>query len=336
MYSNKYAPLTEHLIQSKKDSVRLSFAELNRIITIPAYAYKDRPSWANCRTKNATPFQRSWMSAGYCVSRIELAEQWVEFSKSPLATTTDVRPTIIIDRKKKAVPTTAAEELLLTVPDDLAVLENDEFLMVRLNKHNSDIVENCIAKDPAYQSKGKEIIERRFQAGDYSEAAYYEIVNRIATENSTRTSKETMQCIAEYFAAPETHFLKRIEDGDQLLVDDILAYLVNHGSRKDKSLASKICRYLNEWLYGKCDYTINDSVVRAIMPYYLAYYKIDKNLWYDKNFEEMSYIEFYRLFSVMREQVVELNNHQLDHLIWYAYKNDSIRTDIAKALARLI
>lgn len=336
MKSNKYAALTEYLIQSGKESVCMSFEDLNKIISVPAYAYTDRPSWANCTTKNATPFQRGWMGAGYRVSMIDLGGQRVEFTKSPFAITTDKQPVSAIGRKQKAVPTTAAEEVLLTVPEDLTILERDEYLMVRLNKHNSDIVEGCIAKDPAYQSKGKAIMENRFRTGDYSTEAFYEIVNRIATENSTRTSKETMQCIAAYCADSNTHFLDRIKAGDQRLVDDLLQHLIKNGSRKDKSLASKICRYVNEWLYGSCDFTINDSVVRAIMPYYLAYYKIDRNLWYNKNFEELSYLEFYQLFNAMREHVAELNNHQLDHLIWYAYKNDSIRTEVAKALARTL
>lgn len=336
MKRNKYAALTEYLIESGKDSVSMSFEDLNKIISVPAYAYTDRPSWANCMTKNATPFQRGWMGAGYRVSMINLGWQQVEFTKSPFAITTDKQPVSAIVRKQKAVPTTVTEELLLTVPENLTILERDEYLMVRLSKYNSDIVEGSIAEDPAYQSNTKAIMENRFNVGDYSTEAFYEIINRIATENSTRTSKKTMQCIAAYCAESNTHFLDRMKAGDQRLVDDLLQHLVNNGSRKDKSLASKICRYLNEWLYGSSDFTINDSVVRAIMPYYLAYYKIDRNLWYNKNFEELSYLEFYQLFSAIREHVMELNNHQLDHLIWYAYKNDSIRTEVAKALARTL
>ena len=145
-----------------------------------------------------------------------------------------------------------------------------------------------------------------------------------------------MECMAAYCADPQNNFLCRIEEGDKYLVDAILQHLVQNGSRKDKSLASKLCRYLNEWLYNGCAYTINDSVVRAILPYYLAYYKIDRTLWQGKNFEELSYIEFYTIFSAVRDKVMVLNNHQLDHLIWYAYKNDSIRSEVAKALAQAL
>lgn len=333
---SKYAALTEWLLQCGIDTIKLTFSELSDIITIPPSAYRDRPSWANCTTQNSTSFQRSWLNAGYRVTGISLQEQWVEFSKGDV-TVSPSRHTAAVTRiKKRAVPTTHEEELLLTIPDNLLGLTKDEYLMVQLTKGNSDIVEACIAVDPAYQSKGKAIMEQYFNAGDYSAKAFYDIINRIATENSTRTSKLTMECLAAYCADPANNFLGRIEAGEQELVDALLQHLVDNGSRKDKSLASKLCRYLNEWLYNGCAYTINDSVVRAILPYYLAYYKIDRALWQNKNFEELSYMEFYRIFSAVRDEIQVLNNHQLDHLIWYAYKNDSIRSEVAKALAQTL
>lgn len=76
---NKYAPLTEWLLQSCKESVRLAFAELNEIITIPNYAYNNRPAWAN--TAKPSSFCSGWINAGYVVGSISLQEQWVEFRK---------------------------------------------------------------------------------------------------------------------------------------------------------------------------------------------------------------------------------------------------------------
>lgn len=107
------------------------------------------------------------------------------------------------------------------------------------------------------------------------------------------------------------------------------------GGKKIKSLASKVCKYLNEWNFNGDAYTINDSVVRAILPYYLAYYGINGSLWENKNFEELNYQEFYGIFSELRNKT-KLNNNELDHLIWYAYKNDSIRSDIAKVFSKVL
>lgn len=76
---DKYAALTQWLQNSNMDDVLLSFEELNKIIPIPSYAYKDRPSWANL-TK-PTSFCAGWINAGYVVAAVNLQEQWVRFQK---------------------------------------------------------------------------------------------------------------------------------------------------------------------------------------------------------------------------------------------------------------
>lgn len=333
---SKYDVLTKWLQECGCDTVRLTFDELNSIITIPQYAYYDRGAWANCTTKNASPFHRSWQNAGYRVSDIILNEKWVEFSKDCESIVFEKKPLPLKKIEKGTIPTTPLEELLLCVPDKFKDLESDEYFMVKLSKLNSCIVEECIAADPEYQFTGKEIMKKYFSASDYSEKAYFEIINRIATENSTRTPKETMICFASYCADKKNMFLERLESGDITLVDDLTNHVVISKERRDKSLASKLCRYLNEWLFGGCAYTINDSVVREVLPYYLAYYKIDYTLWYGLNFEKLSYVEFYNIFSALRNEINVLNNHQLDHLIWYSYKNDPIRKEVAKAMSKVL
>lgn len=329
---NKYTALTNYLRQCTNNSICFTFEELNAIVAIPSSAYYDRSSWANCTTKNRTPFQQSWMDAGYRVAEIKVKEKWVMFTKRDVSFHPE-KPKDVIEC---SLPISYEEELLITVPNNLVGLSKDEYLMVQLTKENSEIVERCIANDPKYQSNGKTIMKQLLSTGDYSKEAYYQIIKCIANENSTRTSNETISCLATYCAGYSDRFLDRLKTGEIELVDDISRYLTNSGRRKEKSLASKLCRYLNEWLFDDCAYTINDSVVRAILPYYLAYYKIDHNLWYGIDFEALSYKDFYSLFSKLRDKVEVLNNHQLDHLIWYSYKNDSVRSAVAKALALVL
>ena len=98
---SKYAPLTEWLQQCGKNSVRLTFDEINEIITIPSYAYKDRPSWANL-TK-PTSFCAGWINAGYLVNAINLQEQWVVFRKGT-AKGYEMKPRSLIKQmNKKAI-----------------------------------------------------------------------------------------------------------------------------------------------------------------------------------------------------------------------------------------
>lgn len=334
--ASKYDAITRWLLAQTEDSVRVTLSELNQIVLLPPCVYHDRSSWGNCTTANASNFVKGWINAGFRVSAINLDEQWVEFSRSDMVANYSKAVPSRKQKSSKLIPTRVEEEILLTTQENLLVLQLDKYMMVCLNKHNSDIVEECIKYDPIYQSKGKAIMERYFGAGDYSPEAYYEIINRIATENSTRTSKKTMEILANYCADTSKGVLERLQGGCPQLVDDMLQHMIDHGGRRDKSLASKVCRYLNEWLYGGCAYTINDSVVRAVLPYYLAFYEVDKMLWKNKDFEELCYVEFYHIFSALREQVGVLNNHQLDHLIWYTYKSDNIRKEIAKALAQIL
>ena len=147
--NNKYAALTDWLQQCDKDAIKLTFDELNEIIMIPPSAYRDRPSWANCTTQNSTSFQRSWLNAGYRVTGISLQEQWVEFTKGEVTVSPSRQTAAAARMKKRAVPDTYEDELLLTVPDNLLGLTKDEYLMVQLTKENSDIVEACIAVDPS-------------------------------------------------------------------------------------------------------------------------------------------------------------------------------------------
>jgi hypothetical protein len=90
-----------------------------------------------------------------------LQEQWVEFTKGDVAVSPSRQTAAVARIRKRAVPATYEDELLLTVPDNLLDLTKDEYLMVQLTKENSDIVEACIAVDPAYQSKGKAIMEQQ-------------------------------------------------------------------------------------------------------------------------------------------------------------------------------
>lgn len=121
---SKYAPLTKWLQQCGKESVRLTFAELNEIITIPNYAYKDRPSWANL-TKPSS-FCSGWMNAGYIVGAISMQEQWVEFCRGE-AKGHSVRPRSIIKKTDhKAIA--AALQCGYACYDDISTDPNHRYL----------------------------------------------------------------------------------------------------------------------------------------------------------------------------------------------------------------
>ena len=79
MKEGKYTALARWLNQRDCDVIHISFPELNKIISLPNHAYKNRSSWANL--SKPMSFCSGWLAAGYIVSGVDLSEQWVEFSK---------------------------------------------------------------------------------------------------------------------------------------------------------------------------------------------------------------------------------------------------------------
>lgn len=121
---NKYAALTEWLLQCGKESVRLTFAELNEIITIPNYAYNNRPAWAN--TAKPSSFCSGWINAGYVVGSINLQEQWVEFRKGEVKGY-EMKPRPLIKRMdQKAIA--VALQCGYDCYDDIATDPNHRYL----------------------------------------------------------------------------------------------------------------------------------------------------------------------------------------------------------------
>ena len=76
----KYAAFAEWLRNCGKDSVSMSFLEMNKIIDLPEYAYNHRPAWAN--HSEPMSFSSCWLSAGYHVEKVDLQSQKVLFKKT--------------------------------------------------------------------------------------------------------------------------------------------------------------------------------------------------------------------------------------------------------------
>ena len=100
----------------------------------------------------------------------------------------------------------------------------------------------------------------------------------MARSNSTRSSNENISVMADWVFKNLTQFLKRLENGDATLVDELAA--IKGLSRKEKSLSSKICSCLCELEFKQSKFAVNDTVVRRIFPYYFNYTEIDRIIWY--------------------------------------------------------
>lgn len=332
-----YKLLTDYLLACDKDELVLTFSEIEDVLEskLPPSSRKHRANWSN---NEHEMLAKAWRAAGYRSFKVSLKDETAHFRKVGVEVTSLPKRSVKESKKenKRMLITNAKDIILSDVPEKLRNLELDEFFLVKLNKYNSNIIEGALKEDPQYNKNiAKNAFDKSIKDNDFSKEAYEEIIRGIASENSTRTPKKSISLLAIYLSDPKNDFLNRLNEGNPKLVDDIVFYLNKNHVRKDKSLASKICRYLNEWMFHKDDYTINDSIVRQVLPYYIVYYYGDEGFieaWLLKE-DDLTYVEFFNIFEKVRSKVPELNRHELDHLLWYSYKNDNVRRAIASSLA---
>lgn len=226
--------------------------------------------------------------------------------------------------------------ILASAPEEIRKLEVDENYLITISVKNSEEVEKLIKADPKYHfSESKEnflkLWEEKNHKLDLQDC--YNVVKAIASENRTRTADKYSLIFAQYMNS--TDFFNRVIEGDIKLVDDMFKYVVDNKGRRDKSLASKICKYLNEWICNGNAYSINDHFVRDVLPYYLKKHGVDEKTWKGVNFESISYVSFVGYISALEEKVGCLNKNLIDHILWYGYRSDPIRCAIAKTLGQM-
>ena len=78
----KYLALSEALDLSRHDRVRFSFAEIEDILLfpLPSSAHKYRAWWSN--DGSHVQASKGWLSTGWTVKEIDLAESWVVFERN--------------------------------------------------------------------------------------------------------------------------------------------------------------------------------------------------------------------------------------------------------------
>ncbi|MBB36612.1 MAG: hypothetical protein CME88_10640 [Hirschia sp.] len=78
----KYTPIETKLSELWRNEFRASFAEIESFIDapLPASARTHREWWAN-ETGGSHVQARAWMNAGWNVSAVDLAKEWVIFRR---------------------------------------------------------------------------------------------------------------------------------------------------------------------------------------------------------------------------------------------------------------
>ena len=76
----KYQPLTDYILDSQKDSLTLSFNDIEKILgfPLPASARRNRSDWTNTMTKT---MPLSWLSIGYRSKNLDMENEFITFEK---------------------------------------------------------------------------------------------------------------------------------------------------------------------------------------------------------------------------------------------------------------
>ena len=205
--------------------------------------------------------------------------------------------------------------------------------LAELTERNADIVIATIENDPKYLEKAREVFRRIAGAlplfkpsasgnidcddlyNNFTSAQMYDIVRQIKIDNKIiGCPNSQIELIRNFIMDRSNHFFCRNLRGDLSLVEDLNNFLGTSGTRREWSLSSKICKFLNNYLYGKDDYFIYDSVVLRLLPRYRAAYGLPP----------MSvdyYTDFYAALEDLRSRVCPtLTRRQIDQIIWYTNK----------------
>lgn len=221
----------------------------------------------------------------------------------------------------------------LTIPPDVkdAKFKLDENYMIALTPENAAKALKCIKGNKRYKKSSYEVYYNELgkKLRDYSKEELENILWCVARSNSTRSSNKNISVMADWVFKNLTQFLKRLEKGDATLVEELST--LKGLNRNEKSLSSKICAYLCALEFKQSKFAVNDTVIRRILPYYFKYYGISAE---NKALEKYSYSKIMALIDKMSEKLPEkMKYSEIDQIIWYCYKDDAVRSQIAIALA---
>lgn len=78
---SKYAPLRDHLAGLGRESIRMSFGEIERIlgVALPASARAHRAFWSNNGSNNV--MTKAWREAGYETAQVDMGGETLEFRR---------------------------------------------------------------------------------------------------------------------------------------------------------------------------------------------------------------------------------------------------------------
>ena len=223
--------------------------------------------------------------------------------------------------------------------------------IVLLNKKNADKIKEEINKDDYYipfarilynhyTNNNKAIDEFINNNKERVKDPIFIVMREIDRDNNTnvwryKDKRGNFIKIYEYIKDKNNKFFEELKAKKQDLPDK-LTEISDIGI---KSLSSKICKYLCEYIYDEDGYFINDKYIRHALPFYLEYYQIEfpkiinkegkkVTIESSKDCDKLTYKDLFdslnKLLTKVNEKVKEedkITKNELDSIIWYSYKS---------------
>ena len=207
--------------------------------------------------------------------------------------------------------------------------------IVLLTKNNAKKIENLIQHDPNYFPFSK-IIFDSFTVNDIkinNNNALFAVIREIDRDSNTNVwrynNRSSFFEIINYIIDPKNDFFIKLDKGD-IKLPDLICKKCGTGI---KSLSSKVCKYLSEFMYKKDNYYINDTYIRRALLFYLDYYGENRQksngtiLATSWKVYNLSYKELFLLLEKLnnarnkKHNDGQMTKNELDHIIWYCYKS---------------
>ena len=220
--------------------------------------------------------------------------------------------------------------------------------IVKLNKHNSDIVEKLVENNDTYSVPFAKYVYKgicaenndRFPRTNYK--AVEAMIRVIDRDNSTQVwqhDKNRIKKMAEFIIDPDKGFWKTLKSKGKDRIGLIEKLIDGSRTTEDDSnlvsLSSKVCKYLLEYETGNRDsFFISDRFVRRALPFYCDAFNIPVDNFkcnasffndypYSKLFDVLEKLQKYANKGKTPKDDDYLDKHRIDHILWFCYRNGS-------------
>lgn len=215
----------------------------------------------------------------------------------------------------------------------LNILNEIKHYICLLTRKNSDVIEYYIAQDVKYGNNKMLLFIKKLGIcqNNSSLKKINRVLNRnelekfiwlVASSNSIQgKSNSVKKAIAEFITNKNIKFYKKLRDGNINLVQEMekYVYVKSNFKRHECSWCSKICKYLNEYLFNNDKYYIYDNNVKNRLNDYRKYYKLYKISMKSINIQtEIDwYINFWNSLDELRKSLSnKLSRSEIDHIMW--------------------